>query len=120
MQDQVHLGEASGAAVLLLTVERDLHASFIGDFDQKGARPASRVVNGSCASSVWAPDAHYLRHDPADFGWRIELPLRLAALRREMAHQEFVGVTQDIVAVCPVPGEEIGRASCRERVCQYV
>ena len=44
-------------------------------------------------------DAEDLRHDAADFGGGVELPLALAALGGEVPHQIFVGVAQDVVAV---------------------
>ena len=50
-------------------------------------------------------DAENLRHDPADLGRRIELPLTLAALGGEMPHQVFAGVAKDVVAVGAIFGE---------------
>ena len=46
----------------------------------------------------------HLRHHAADLGWGVELPLALAAFRREILHQVFVGVAQQVVvhsAVAP-------------------
>ena len=40
-----------------------------------------------------------MRNDAADFGGGVELALALATLRREVTHEVFVGVAQNVVAV---------------------
>lgn len=47
-------------------------------------------------------DAKDLRHEPADLGWRIELDFAVATLGGEMAHQVFIGVAKNIIAIRPV------------------
>src|SRR3546814_4740507 len=44
----------------------------------------------------------------------------LALLRRVRPKARVVFVAHDLYLVCPNDGLKIGRASCRERVCQYV
>jgi hypothetical protein len=52
--------------------------------------------------SAYADD---LRHDAADLGGRVELPLTLAALGGKMAHQVFVGVAKYVIAFRAVLAE---------------
>ncbi|GAB6043472.1 hypothetical protein JCM17961_41500 [Endothiovibrio diazotrophicus] len=50
-------------------------------------------------------DAEDARHHPAHLGGGVELPLALAALGGEVAHQVFVGVAEDVVALGAVAAE---------------
>ena len=44
-------------------------------------------------------DADHLGHDAGDFRRRVELSLALARLSREVPHEVFVGVAQEVVAM---------------------
>jgi hypothetical protein len=44
-------------------------------------------------------DANNLRHNTAHLGGRVELALALTALGRKVAHQVFIGVAQNVVAL---------------------
>ena len=48
---------------------------------------------------VRAANADDPGHDAADFGGGVELALALATFGGEVAHQVFVGITEDIVAI---------------------
>ena len=120
VQIHVHAGKAAGCRVLLLPVECHLGFGFVGDLQQKRAGTAGRVIYGGVAGGLGLTDTDDLRHDAADFGGRIELPLALAAFGREVAHQVFVGIAQNVIAIGPVLreverrvlecGDEIGEA----------
>ena len=103
VQDHVHAGEAGGGGVLFLPVERDLDvlavAGLVADLEQQGAGAAGGVVDGRVVAGLGAPDAEDLRHDAADLGRGVELPLALATLGGEVPHQILVGVAEDVVAV---------------------
>src|SRR3546814_19002982 len=82
------------------------------------------------AHTVWAPNFQYFRDSPtelADFAlreWQVPGPdgkdytFRLAIHSEDDAADidRFVGMAKAVVA----QHNKIGRASCRERVCQYV
>ena len=53
-------------------------------------------------------DADHLGDDAADLGRGVELPLALAALGGEVAHQVFVGVAQDVVGFSSVFWRNLG------------
>ena len=105
VQDHVHARKATGGGVLLLPVQRDLGRSRIANLEQQRAGTAGRVVDGGVIGGLGRGDAQQLRHDPADFGRGVKLALALAAFGREVTHQIFVGVTEDIVAFGAVLGE---------------
>jgi hypothetical protein len=50
-------------------------------------------------------DAEDLGHDPADLGWRVELALALTALRCEVPHKVFVGITEQVIPIGSVSRE---------------
>ena len=99
VQDHVHAGEAAGGAVLLLPVEGDRGAGFVRHLQQQRAGAAGRVVDGGGGAGFRVVNAENLRDDAADFGGRVELTFALAALGREVPHQVFIGVAEDVVAV---------------------
>ena len=51
------------------------------------------------SARVALPDADHLGHDAGDFRRGVELPLALAGLGGEVAHQVFVSVAQKVVAL---------------------
>ena len=120
VQDHVHPGEAGGGGVLFLPVERDLGAGLVADFQQQRAGAAGGVIDGGVVGGLRVADADDLRDDAADLGGGVELALALAALGGEVAHQVFVGVAQDVVALGAVlreverrvleDGDEVGEA----------
>ena len=109
VQDHVHARQAAGGSVLFLTVERDRRAGFIGDLEQQRAGAAGGVIDGGGAGRPAVVDADDLRDDAADLGGRVELTFALAALGGEVAHQVFVGIAQNIIALGAVLGEIEGR-----------
>src|SRR3990172_12278318 len=84
LADAVHLA-VYGGGVLLLTVERDLSAGCAAHFQQQRSRPPRPVINGGMARRVRLANADDLRHDAADLGERVELPLALTAFRGKKA-----------------------------------
>jgi len=109
VQDHVHAGEAAGGSVFFLPVERDFGAGGVAHLQEQRTGTASGVVNAGGGTGFRFADAEDLRHDAADLGGGVELALALAALRGEVPHQVFVGVTQDIIAVGAVFREIEGR-----------
>jgi hypothetical protein len=53
-------------------------------------------------------DAGNLGDDAADFGGRVELALALAALGRDVPHEVFAGVAEQVVAIGTVLREVEG------------
>ena len=97
VQDQVHPCQRPGGIVLLLAVDGDAARRLIGGLEQQRAGTAGGIVDGLVLAGVRA-DADHLSHDARDLGRRVELPLALARLGGEMAHQVLVGIAQQIVA----------------------
>ena len=121
VQDHVHLRQGGGGVVHFLPVNRQVVAGgalgFVVGLEQQRAGPARGIVNG-LAGAGGAADADDLGHDARNFRRGVELALALAGLGGEVAHQVFVGVAQQIVALGPVGskiqilenGDEIGEA----------
>ena len=86
MQNHVHAGQAAGCPVLLLPIQSDFGRSFLSDFEQQRARTTSRVIDRGGVGDLRPTNAYDLRHDPADFGWCIELPFALTTLGGKVAH----------------------------------
>src|ERR1700674_5785018 len=99
VQDHVHPRQAAGGSVFFLPVQRDRSAGLVADLQEQRAGTAGRVVNGRGGAGLRVVDADDLRHDAADFGGRVELPLALATLGGEVPHQVFIGVAEDVVAL---------------------
>ena len=105
MQDHVHAGKTGGSGILLLTVKRHALRNFVSDLQEKRSRAAGGVIDGGIAGCPGVANADDLRHDSADLGGCVELPFAFAAFGGEMAHQIFIGVAENIVALCPVSGK---------------
>ena len=105
VQHHVHAGETGGGGVLFLPVEGDFGGSGVGYFEEQGARAASGVINGGGTGGAGGTDGDDLGHDAADFGGSVELALALATFGGEVAHEEFVGVAEDAVAIGAVAGK---------------
>src|ERR1017187_8357336 len=108
VEDHVHAGETGGGGVLFLPVEGDLGAGFVTHFEEEGAGAAGGVVDGGTGGGGGVADADDLGHDAGDLGGGVELAFALAAFGGEVAHEVFVGVTQDVVAVGAVLAEVEG------------
>ena len=105
VEDHVHLRERRRRVVLLLAVEREpAGPGLVGHLEEERARPARGVVGRHVLRGV-GRDADHLRHDARDLGRRVELPLALARLRGEVAHEVLVGVAEEVVAAGPVGAE---------------
>jgi hypothetical protein len=124
VQDHIHAGEVGGGAVLLLPVERHPQVGalrrLVRDLQQQRAGAAGGVIDGGVGRRVGSADAEDLRDDAADLGGGVELALALAAFGGEVAHEIFVGVAQQVIAVRAIPrevecgvledGDEVGEA----------
>ena len=112
VEDHVHAGETDGGGVLFLAVEGDAHAfpveSGVGELQQQRGGTASGIVSGGVRPDVRLVDAEDEREDQADFRRGEELALTLAALGGEVAHEVFVGVAEQVVAIGAVLGEVEG------------
>ena len=73
-----------------------------GHLEQQRSRAAGGVVGGGGRLGVGGRDAEHLCDDAADFGRGVELALGLARFAGEVAHQVFVGVAQDVIALSAV------------------
>ena len=108
VQDHVHLGQGAGGVVHFLAVDAQVEVGgvlgLVMGFQQQRARAAGRVINslgavGGCAN------ADDLSHNPRDFCRGVELPLALARLGGEVAHQVFVSIAEDVVPLSAVAFE---------------
>jgi hypothetical protein len=68
-------------------------------FDQQGDGATGRVVDRGAGGGDRIANADDLRHDAGDLGGSIELALALAAFGGEVAHEVFVGVAENVVAL---------------------
>ena len=102
VKDHVHPRESAGGGVLLLPVQGDGRPGLVPHLQEQGARAAGGVIDGRGAGGFGLTDAEDLRDDAADFGRGVELPLALAALRGEVAHEVFIGIAQNVIAFGPV------------------
>ena len=105
VQDHVHPRQTGRGSILLLAVERHLGMGFVANFQQQRTRTAGWVIHGGVVGGDRLMDTDDPRHDAADFRRCVELAFALTALGGEMAHQVFVGVAEDVVAVCAVLAE---------------
>ncbi len=96
VQDHVHARQTGGGVVHFLAVDGQPVRRLVGHLDQQRAGAAGRVVD-SLLLADGLPCAHDLRHHPRDLGRGVELPLALAALGGEVAHQVLVGVAQQVI-----------------------
>ena len=95
-------------------------AGFVGHLQQQRAGAAGGVVDGGGGGGLGLANADDLGHHPADLGGGVELPLALAALGGEVAHQVLVGVAEDVIALGAVlreieggvleDGDQVGEA----------
>jgi hypothetical protein len=100
---------ARPCGVFLLPVKGDCGAGLVAHLEEQRARPAGWIVDSGSSAGLGVTDADDLRHDAADLGGRVELPLTLATLGGEVPHQVFVGVAQNVVTLGAVLGEVEGR-----------
>ena len=104
VQEHVHPRQRPGGDVHFLAVDRDAARRLVGGLEEQRAGTAGGIVDGLVLTGVGA-DADHLRHDARDLRRGVELSLALAALGREMAHQIFVGIAQEVVAFGTVGAE---------------
>ena len=108
VEDHVHPGQRGGGVVHLLPIEREVEAGtalgFVMRLQKQRAGAAGGIVDG-LAGALGAADADHLGHDARDFRRGVELPLALARLGGEVAHQVFVGVAEKVVALGAVAHE---------------
>ena len=115
VQDHVHHGQRLGGVVHFLPVERKVEPGaalgFVVRLEQERAGAARRIVDG-LVGALRAADANHLGHDARNFRRRVELALALARLGGEVAHEVFVGVAEQIVALRAVAAE-VETTDCR-------
>ena len=119
VEDHVHLGQGGGHVVDLLPEDRDAARGDGGGLEQQRAGAAGGIVQ-RLILALGVADADDLRDHAGDLGGREELPLALARLHREVAHQVLVGVAQEVIILGAVgaeikggvleDGDEIGEA----------
>ena len=108
VEDHVHAGESGGGGVFFLAVEGDLEVGLVCDFEEEGAGATGGVVDSGAGGGGAILEADDFGHDAGDFGGGVELALTLAAFCGEVAHEVFVGVAEDVVAVGAIFGEVEG------------
>ena len=115
VQDHVHPGQRGGGVVHFLPVEREVEAGlalgFVVGLEQQRAGAAGGIVDG-LAGALGAANADDLGHDAGNLRRGVELPLALARLGGEVAHEVFVGVAEQVVALGTVARESRG-TGCR-------
>ena len=104
VQERVHTRQRPSGDVHFLAVDCDTAWRLVGSLEEERAGTAGGIVDGLVLACVGA-DADHLRHDARDLRRGVELSLALAALGREMAHQIFVGIAQEVVAFGTVGAE---------------
>ena len=111
VENHVHPGQRGGGVVHFLAVDRQVVASgalgFVVGLEQEGAGAGRRIVDG-LAGTLGAAHADDLGHDAGHLRRGVELALALARLCGEVAHEEFVGVAQEVIALGAV-GAEVER-----------
>jgi len=102
VQHHVHARQGGGGVVHLLPVERQVQAGaalgLVVRLEQQRARSTGRVTNALACIPGGAQFDH-LRHHARDFGRGIELALAFAGLGGEVAHQVFIRIAQQVVAL---------------------
>ncbi|MNO68732.1 hypothetical protein D3C76_595710 [compost metagenome] len=97
VQDHVHPRQRTGGVVHLLSVNtQSLGAGLVARLEQQGARTTGGVVDGGILRGLTA-DTNHLGQNARHLGRGVELPLGLARLGGEVAHQVFVGITQQVI-----------------------
>ena len=104
MENHVHPGQRGSGVVHFLPVNRHVHRRFVMCLEQQRGRAAGGVVN-RLIGTLGVTNTVDLGHDAGDLGGGEELPLALAGFNREMAHQVFVGIPHDVVALGAVAAE---------------
>ena len=121
VQDHVHARQAAGHFILLLPIDADRRARRVGHLQQQRTRTTSGVVDGGLGGGRGLRNTQHGGHHAADFGGCVELALALAAFGGEVAHQVFVGVAQDVVAVGTVLRKvEVRRFEDADQVAQLL
>ena len=98
VQDHVHPCQRPGGVVHLLPVDGNAARRLVGGLEEQRAGAAGGIVDRLVLAGVGA-DADHFRHDARHLGRGVELSLALAGLGGEVAHQVFVGVAQQVVAL---------------------
>ena len=97
VQDHVHPRQRTGGVVHLLSVNtQPLGTRLVTRLEQQGARTTGGVVDGGILRGLTA-DADHLGQNARHLGRGVELPLGLARLGGKVAHQVFVGITQQVI-----------------------
>src|ERR1019366_2072859 len=101
VQEHVHFCERPGRKIILLSVDRKIFSArafgFVVSLEEQRPGPARGIVN-CLRAALCGTNSNYLCHDARNFRRGVELPLALAGLRCEMAHQIFISVTEKVIA----------------------
>ena len=108
MQHHVHARQGGSGVVHLLPVESQVQPGaalrLIMRLEQQRAGAACRVVD-ALVGITGCTQLNDHRHDARHFRRGVKLPLAFAGLGGEMPHQKFVGIAQQVVALCAVAPE---------------
>ncbi|OQB36471.1 MAG: hypothetical protein BWY09_01923 [Candidatus Hydrogenedentes bacterium ADurb.Bin179] len=108
MENHVHTGESRRGIVHLLAVQRQVQSGlvfrFVMGFQQQRTGTAGGVVDGLVGAFGFT-DADDLGHHTGNLRRGIELALALAGFRGKIAHQVFIGIAKQVVAVGTVAPE---------------
>ena len=105
MKDHVHSGETTGGGVLLLPIECDRSACFVTNLQEQRPRAACGVIDSGGGAGFCLADTDDFCNDAADLRRGVKLTLALPALGCKVAHEIFIGVAKDVIAVRPVLGK---------------
>ena len=108
VQHHVHAGERTGGVVHFLAVDGQVKPGaglgFVVRLEQQRARAAGGVID-ALRGAVGLAQTNDLRHDARHLGRGVELAFALAAFGGEVAHEVFIRIAQQVVALGSVAAE---------------
>src|SRR5690554_704736 len=104
VQNHIHARQSAGGVVHLLVEDRQPPRGLIAGFQQQGAGAAGGVVDGGILQNI-SIDTDHFRQNLRDLRRGVELALGFARFGGEVAHQVFIGITEQVVAIGAVGGQ---------------
>ena len=104
VQNHVHARQCAGGIIHFLTEDGEAARRLVAGFEQQRAGTAGGVVDGGVLRGL-AGDADNTGKNARDFRRGVELTLAFAGLGGEVAHEVFIGIAQQVVAISAVGGE---------------
>ena len=106
VQDKIHLRKSGGGRVFLLTVNRDdrfsvgVYGGFVRGANQEASASGGGVMKRPLLIDGLPDfaDANQLRNYAGNLAGRVKLPLAFPGFLRELHHEVFVSIADDVVA----------------------